>query len=470
MNQFRSFLRFLIILLGDFVAIYFANYLGLMLRLFLLNYANYPVPDNLPPIIGPFYPQWIWIVFLLISSLQRLYTSTFSFWEESRKIVSVSFFSFFIAMSISYIGRWHDLDSRFLVIITSLFYIPIAILLRVLLKYLMSLSNFLSFKAVLIVNSVNSKKLLYDVVRNNRSLLIKIRKIIFVRDYSYETLDRIKEKVKVSKMDVALICLDDAPDDFFAKLASSIHFSVRKTMIVPNIARMPFLNSELIFIISQNVPFISIRNNLLLPVNRLFKRTFDIVFSILALIIVLPVIGIFSILIVMESPGWPIYKSRRVREGGKEFYCFKLRSMYSDAEKRLKEILEKDPSKREEWEKYRKIKDDPRITKIGKIIRKFSIDELPQFLNVLKGDMSVVGPRAITKEEVEKYYKEEGKFYYFSVKPGITGLWQISGRNDMDYDFRVRTDIWYVENWSFWLDIVIILKTIPAVVKSEGAY
>ncbi|MFN4244856.1 MAG: exopolysaccharide biosynthesis polyprenyl glycosylphosphotransferase [Brevinematia bacterium] len=470
MTQARSFLRSFIIFLGDFISIYLANYLGLMLRLFLLNYANYPVPDNLPPIIGPFYPQWIWIVFLLISALQRLYTSTFSFWEESRKIVNVSIFSFLIAMSISYIGRWYDLDSRFLVVITSLFYIPIAMFFRGVLKYLMSLTYFLSFKAVLIVDSVDSKKLLYNVVRNNKSLLIKIRKIIFVSDYSDQNLQRIKERISRSRIDLALICLDRASDEFLAKLSSNIHFLVRKTMIVPTIAKMPFLNSELIFIIPQNVPFISIRNNLLLPINKFLKRLFDIIFSTIALIFVLPVIGIFSVLIVVESPGWPIYKSKRIKEKGKEFYCLKLRSMYSDADDRLKEILEKDTHKREEWEKYRKLKNDPRITRIGRIIRKFSIDELPQFINVLKGDMSIVGPRAITKEELEKYYKEEGKFYYYSVKPGITGLWQISGRNEMDYDFRVKTDIWYVENWSFWLDIVIILKTIPAVIKTEGAY
>lgn len=470
MFRFRSFLRFLILFLVDFIAIYLANYLGLGIRLFMLTYTPYSVPDNLPPILGPFYPSWLWIVFLSIASLQRLYTSTFSFWEESRRIVNVAFFSFVIAMSISYIGKWYDLDSRFLVVITSIFYIPISIIFRALIKTLMYYSPYLSFRTVIIVNSEEAKKLIYEVANNNKSLLIRIKQIIFVKSYDYATIERIKKKVSNSNMDLALLHLDNVPEDFFAKLVSSIHSSVRKMMLVPDIARMPFLNSEVLFVIDQNVPFISVRNNLLLPINRFLKRMFDIIFSLIVLVFILPIIGILSVIIVIESPGWPIYKSRRVKKDGKEFYCYKLRSMYVDADERLKEILASDPKKREEWEKYRKLKDDPRITKIGKIIRKFSLDELPQFINVLLGDMSVVGPRAITKEEIDKYYKEEGKFYYYAVRPGITGLWQVSGRNETDYEFRVRTDIWYVENWSFWLDIVIIIKTIPAVLKTRGAY
>lgn len=470
MFQLRPLVRSFVLVLCDLVAIYLANYLGLLLRLFLLTYTSYAVPDNLPPILGPFYPSWIWIVFLTISAFQKLYTNVFSFWEETKRIVNVAIMSFIISMSISYIGRWYDLDSRFLVVMTSLFYIPIAAIVRGLVKYAMFYTTFFTLRTVLIMDSENAKKTLYEVVAKNKSLLMRIRQIIFVKSYNEETLERIKRKISKSKMDLALIYFDNAPDEFFAKLVSGIHSLVGKTMIVPGITRMPFLNSEMFFVINQNVPFISIRNNLLLPVNRFLKRGFDIIFSLLSLVVVLPIIGFLSVLIVLESPGWPIYKSKRIKRGGKEFYCFKLRSMYSDAEKRLKEILEKDPAKREEWERYRKIKDDPRVTKVGKIIRKFSLDELPQFINVLIGDMSVVGPRAITREEIEKYYKEEGKAYYYEVRPGITGLWQVSGRNETDYDFRVRTDIWYVENWSLWLDIVIILKTIPAVIRGKGAY
>ncbi|MCX8029415.1 MAG: sugar transferase [Brevinematales bacterium] len=470
MFQIKSILRFVILLLTDLLAIYLANYIGLWIRLLLLAYTPYTVPDNLPPILGPFYPSWIWIVFLSVSVVQRLYTLSVSFWEETKRITSVAIISLVMVMSISYISKWYDLDARFLVLITSIFYIPIVITLRGILKYIIYKTSYLTFRTSLITDSVKYKTTLYDVARKNKSLLMNIRQIIIIKDYSLDTLNRIKQKISKSNIDLALIYLENAPEDFFSKLISHIHSSVRRTMVVPNISSMPLLNSEMLFVIDQNVPFISLRNNLLTPANRFLKRTFDIVFSILALVASLPIIAIFSVLIVLESPGAPIYKSRRVKMGGKEFYCYKLRSMYKDADLRLKEILQNDLLKREEWEKYRKLKDDPRITRIGKIIRKLSIDEIPQFINVLLGDMSVVGPRAITKEEIEKYYKDEAKFYYYAVRPGITGLWQVSGRNETDYNFRVRTDIWYIENWSFWLDIVIILKTIPAVFKTRGAY
>jgi len=143
--------------------------------------------------------------------------------------------------------------------------------------------------------------------------------------------------------------------------------------------------------------------------------------------------------------------------------------MYQDAQERLEKLLETDPAIREEWERNFKLKDDPRVTKLGAIMRKTSLDELPQILNVLKGEMNFVGPRPVIQQEIDQYYKEDAE-YYFMVKPGITGLWQVSGRSDTDYDFRVSTDKWYVSNWSLWLDIVILFKTVKTVLKREGAY
>ena len=143
--------------------------------------------------------------------------------------------------------------------------------------------------------------------------------------------------------------------------------------------------------------------------------------------------------------------------------------MYIDAQKRLERLLNEDEAIREEWERKFKLKNDPRVTKIGAFLRRTSLDELPQIFNVLKGEMNFVGPRPVTQEELDLYYKEDAE-YYLMVRPGITGLWQVSGRSDSDYNFRVATDKWYVSNWSLWLDIVILLKTIKVVLKRDGAY
>jgi undecaprenyl-phosphate galactose phosphotransferase len=143
--------------------------------------------------------------------------------------------------------------------------------------------------------------------------------------------------------------------------------------------------------------------------------------------------------------------------------------MYLDAEKRLKKILQKNPKAQKEWNNSFKLKDDPRVTPIGRFLRRTSIDEFPQIFNILRGEMSLVGPRPVVREEIEKYY---GTFkqYYYSVYPGLAGLWQVSGRSDTDYQFRVQTDVWYVQNWSLWLDIIILFKAVAVVLKKEGAY
>jgi undecaprenyl-phosphate galactose phosphotransferase len=150
------------------------------------------------------------------------------------------------------------------------------------------------------------------------------------------------------------------------------------------------------------------------------------------------------------------------------FGCLKFRSMVPDADEILKRRLDDDPDARTEWEQGFKLKDDPRITPIGAFLRRTSLDELPQLWNVLKGEMSLVGPRPIIEEELERYGDQVG--YYLETRPGITGLWQISGRNNTSYDDRVALDSWYVRNWSLWYDLVILVKTINVVVKGQGAY
>jgi len=199
------------------------------------------------------------------------------------------------------------------------------------------------------------------------------------------------------------------------------------------------------------------------------KRLFDIVFSVFAIIITLPITIPIAIIIKLTDGGSIIYGHERVGKGGRKFKVLKFRSMYIDADKKLKEILKNDPKAKEEWEKTFKLKNDPRITPIGKFLRKTSLDELPQFINVLKGEMSVVGPRPVVEEELKKYYKDKAELYK-SVKPGVTGYWQVEGRNDTDYEERIKMDEYYIKNRSFLMDLKIILKTIKVMITGKGAY
>jgi len=188
--------------------------------------------------------------------------------------------------------------------------------------------------------------------------------------------------------------------------------------------------------------------------------------------ITLPIMIPVAILIKLTDGGSILFKQKRPGLRGKSFYVYKFRTMYPNNDRILKEYLQSNPQALEEWKKYRKLKGyDPRVTPIGKFLRKFSIDELPQFFNVLKGDMSVVGPRPYLWQEFEEYnIPKEIREKLLSVKPGITGLWQIKARNEATFRERVEMDLKYIENRSIWLDIKIILKTIWVMLTGKGAY
>lgn len=199
------------------------------------------------------------------------------------------------------------------------------------------------------------------------------------------------------------------------------------------------------------------------------KRIFDVFFSLFALIFGLPLFLLIALSIWLGSKGKIIYSHKRIGRGGKPFRCYKFRTMHVDADARLQDILENDLALRKEWQQSRKLKTDPRITTLGQFLRKTSLDELPQFWNVLRGDLSIVGPRPVVYEEVIDYFGEKAN-KILSMRPGLTGMWQVSGRNDTSYQNRVRLDEAYVDQHSLMLDVVLILKTIPSMITSRGAY
>lgn len=190
--------------------------------------------------------------------------------------------------------------------------------------------------------------------------------------------------------------------------------------------------------------------------------------SAVALTVLLPIGLIVALAIRLDSPGPILFAHRRVGRGGKEFSCYKFRTMVPDAEAVLERYLKENPKRREEWEKEYKLKGDPRVTRVGAFLRRTSLDELPQFFNVLIGDMSLVGPRPIVEKEISKYGDAFRDFCL--VRPGITGIWQVNGRSDTTYDERVAMDSWYVRNWSIWIDMFYLLKTVKIVVSGRGAY
>jgi exopolysaccharide production protein ExoY len=198
------------------------------------------------------------------------------------------------------------------------------------------------------------------------------------------------------------------------------------------------------------------------------KRVFDCLVSLLAIVLAFPLFICVAMLVKLTGPGPIIYKHTRIGLGGRRFSCFKFRTMIVDAENALNVLLDVDPSARTEWERYQKLVVDPRITPMGRLLRQTSFDELPQIINIVLGEMSLVGPRPIAPSEMSRYGDRLG--LYLSARPGLTGAWQISGRSDCGYDKRVELDTSYVSDWRFSTDLFILLRTVGAVAKRIGSY
>jgi exopolysaccharide production protein ExoY len=204
------------------------------------------------------------------------------------------------------------------------------------------------------------------------------------------------------------------------------------------------------------------------PIGRTSKRVVDIVLALSAIVLLAPLLVICFVLTVSTSPGPVLFRHRRVGFNGKHFDCLKFRTMVTDAPERLYQLLSSDPAAAAEWTANRKLRNDPRVTAIGAILRKSSLDELPQLFNVLRGEMSIVGPRPVTDEELERYASSIDA--YLMCRPGITGLWQVSGRSKTTYDKRVACDTFYARSWSMALDAKIVIVTIPSLIVNDGAF
>ncbi|SHF61148.1 undecaprenyl-phosphate galactose phosphotransferase WbaP [Vibrio gazogenes] len=242
---------------------------------------------------------------------------------------------------------------------------------------------------------------------------------------------------------------------------------IRDISIVPALRGVPLYGTDISHFFSHEVMMLRLKNNLPRKSSRFVKRLFDIVGSATLLVLLAPFF-LFIAWRVSRDGGSVTYGHERIGLNGKKFNCLKFRSMVMNSQELLDELLATDPAAKAEWDQWFKLKQDPRVTSIGRFLRETSLDELPQLWNVLKGEMSLVGPRPIIDEELQRYGDDAD--YYLCAKPGVSGLWQVSGRSDTDYKTRVYLDCWYVKNWSLWNDIVILFKTVHVVFRRDGAY
>lgn len=274
-----------------------------------------------------------------------------------------------------------------------------------------------------------------------------------------ENTDEINEIIRELRIKCAIVCNYNKKMEEIQKMYRYIIYVPKNQITVATSLHMKDFGGILAF---STTNFLTKKSSMFL------KRFLDIFVCLCALPVLIPVTIAVIIAIKRTDKGPVLYGHVRVGKNHKQIKCWKFRSMCTDADQKLKEILENDPVRAAEWEKDRKFTDDPRVTKVGKFLRKTSLDEIPQLWNIFLGEMSLVGPRPVTEPELTKY----GNYadYVLSVKPGLSGMWQISGRSDTGYEERINLDTYYIQNWSIWLDIWILIKTVGVVLKGKGAY
>ncbi len=468
------------LLLLDIAAFYSSLLAAYYLRklLYLLFSSSFLEPFPLLYFLGFW---WFPSIFLSFILYERLYIRRLPFWDETRELSKATSAATIAILSILSLTKTSENVSRLTIVFLwcfSLFFFPFFRFIGKKIFYKMGLWR----DNVIIIGAGSAGKAIARGIAGNTHLgynIIgflddddRIGRQVEIAGSTYDVFGKIRHFTKfvnILNISTVIIAIPSLAVEKLAELTAKIQKHTKNILLIPDIKGVSLTNTELHHFFLQQMFLLKINNNLKSPVNKFIKRSLELAISLIFMPLLLFVIGILGLLIVLDSPGPIFYRQPRRGRNGQPFTVYKFRSMYHDAMDRLENILTTDPSANLEWETYFKLKNDPRITRVGAFLRKTSLDELPQIFNVLSGDMSLVGPRPVINEEITKYYGEFSDYYHM-VRPGITGLWQVSGRNNLDYSMRVRLDAWYVLNWSVWLDIMILFQTIRVVLNKEGAY
>ena len=469
-KKYAYILTPLIFVMADYCAVLCAEQISFTLRnLLIVNHGELNVPTLIFWVITPL----IYIVFLHIC---ESYTRNKQFWRIIAGIFKASVYAIFNCVILLYIIHIAEFISRLYMGFLGIFAFLFIVLFRYIIKKLLDTLQILK-EPVLLMGAGKNAALILDHIKNDIGLNYQF--IGYLKDPkgnneiakqlpclgTFRDAASVIQKTGVRKV---LVVAPELAQSQMEDIIYELQPLVSSIGFIPDMGTMPLSTMDIESLVDGHVVMFQMRNNLMNRGNRILKFAFDWFLTLIGTICLAPIFAIISIWIYFDSPGPVIFKHRRVGKNGKEFDCYKFRSMCVDADRKLKELLENNPDARKEWEKDFKLKEDPRITKSGAFLRKTSLDELPQIFNVLKGEMSLVGPRPIIQAEVPRY----GKYIsdYYMVRPGITGLWQTSGRNDIDYNERVQMDTWYVRNWNIWFDIVLLWRTFKAVLAGKGAY
>lgn len=464
------------LLIGDIVAFL----ISFICAGFIFNaFGHLPAGANLislPAIVSLEFVGFYFLAFvigLLFFMQQGHYTLQAPWWQQVKHIVSFCIAAL-IVFGFYYYAQKEDM-SRLFVALSWIFPIPLLMIFRQIFRRILSASGLWDRPTYVIGGIENAIETVY-ALRSESYIKYDIKMVILpnatpahVRKFKdiHAGIDVKKNIPYFDRNDFVVICPDARRDMEIVSITQKIKQAGADFAMVPPIEGFSYYGLQPHYMFGYNIVLLQPAIQLHSSLNQILKNIMDRTGALIALILLSPVLAYIAYS-VRKDGGDSLFGHERLGKDGQTFKCWKFRSMISNSQEVLQDLLENDPEAQEEWERDFKLKNDPRITPIGNLLRRTSLDELPQLINVLKGEMSLVGPRPIVEDEV-KYYDEKINDYY-SVRPGVTGLWQVSGRNDVSYDHRVYLDSWYVRHWSVWTDIVIIIKTVMVVALRKGAY
>lgn len=470
LNYISTKLLPIVIFAVEYIAVLIAEKLSLIIQ------------HNLPGMNGQFYISDLYfygiipLVFIFFLYYTKVNERFILYWETLQRTFYAVLYSEIFCVVLLYLFKTSNYVSRaYVVIFFAMAFICLCISRQLLIKTCRRLN--LMKEAVVFIGAGKTTQKIIDFTRNNNCFGINVAglfdetpkiKDITEKYHIFRDLEETKDYIQRYKIRTVIIAVPSMEKERLLNLIEDLQPIVRNLMFVPNIVGMPVFNLEVKRLYENNMVLLGIKNNLAKKTNRRIKRVFDIVLGIMFCTIIVPILAIAAFCIKLDTKGPIFFNSERIGKNGKLFKCYKLRSMYVNADKIFEAYLSKNRQAQEEWNKFQKLKDnDPRLTKVGKFIRKYSIDELPQIFNVLKGEMSLVGPRPYLPREkvlMENWYND-----IISVLPGMTGYWQVNGRSNVNFNGRLKMDNWYIRNWSIWIDIELLIRTFKVVINGKGA-
>jgi undecaprenyl-phosphate galactose phosphotransferase len=452
MNK-ESHLQNTLILFSDIAAIYLSIVLAFYTR--PIMGVLFPIVQLSHGISVYLFKWWSVLIVIIIVAYYRGYSIVINVWDELLVLSRSLFLAFLIVWVIISLQKEGETVSRIIISLSFIYMLLFMFLFRLGLKFLL-------------YRLADLRKPAYMVNAGNNEETDEIRLLLNNEWYSgFKVVGYLNRNTVLNEklINICFFPMEYTDEETIKTLKPH----VKNLIIISKLPGFSFMNTEIKTFLNKNVALFTAANGLLTTQKIHIKRIFDILLSVTGIIFFSPLYLLIPLCIKLDSKGPAVFKHKRCGKKLAEFDMFKFRTMHVDGHLLLDRYLNKNPEALVDLEERNKIENDPRVTRVGLILRKTSLDELPQLFNVLTGDMSLVGPRPDSKDVIEKYYKDY-EVIYDNVRPGITGLWQVSGRSEVKYNERVKLDYFYTLNWSMWLDFVIIIKTFRALISARGAY